>query len=381
MLLDLQLSKYISGEISSLGRSGASSPAQPVCERQPYQRTHETAGSRESFQIWNRPRVLCKKHSQRFKALMSRKRQTINQSPTWWQMEKEIQVVRSNHSINYGPICACRGLLKCWLKTNPAGPHFCCFVWESETTMEDLCHRRASSISHAVTLTVSGLQEDLRPEVLGWPRSKSLNLHMIELCCDPLQPLPRGQESHPNTWSLTSYVIHTLCHHCVWLSWTCSHTGSTFSPLSHTHLAPAHTCSGMTASHSQPCVSSLSFTLDLWPACVFAWKTFWHFKQLWACKMPWLLFSFTLHIIVFPRVRTHAAPPTRTTSKHLSGQLVFGTNRIYLMPKAWHWGNIGGADERGCRNWLLGFKSISLAKHKPEEMGSLLCAFTVVCCC
>lgn len=39
-----------------------------------------------------------------------------------------------------------------------------------------------------------------------------------------------------------------------------------------------------------------------------------------------------------------------------------------------------GADEGG-RNWLLGFKSISLAKHKPEEMGSLLCAFTVVCCC
>lgn len=38
-----------------------------------------------------------------------------------------------------------------------------------------------------------------------------------------------------------------------------------------------------------------------------------------------------------------------------------------------------GAEEGG-RNWLLGFKSISLAKHKPEEMGSSLCAFTVVCC-
>lgn len=41
-----------------------------------------------------------------------------------------------------------------------------------------------------------------------------------------------------------------------------------------------------------------------------------------------------------------------------------------------YWGAEGGG-----RNWLLGFKSISPAKHKPEEMGSLLCAFTVVCCC
>ncbi len=50
-----------------------------------------------------------------------------------------------------------------------------------------------------------------------------------------------------------------------------------------------------------------------------------------------------------------------------------------------YWGADEGGREGGSRwggrNWLLGFKSISLAKHKPEEMGSLLCAFTVVCCC
>lgn len=40
-----------------------------------------------------------------------------------------------------------------------------------------------------------------------------------------------------------------------------------------------------------------------------------------------------------------------------------------------------GADEGRGRNWLLGFESISPAKHKPEEMGSLRCAFTVVCSC
>lgn len=43
---------------------------------------------------------------------------------------------------------------------------------------------------------------------------------------------------------------------------------------------------------------------------------------------------------------------------------------------------LGGWRERRLGGtWLLGFESISLAKHKPEEMGSLLCAFTVVCCC
>lgn len=42
---------------------------------------------------------------------------------------------------------------------------------------------------------------------------------------------------------------------------------------------------------------------------------------------------------------------------------------------------MGGAVKGGYRERLLGFKSISPAEHRPEEMGSLLCAFTVVCCC
>ncbi len=95
-------------------------------------------------------------------------------------------------------------------------------------------------------------------------------------------------------------------------------------------------------------------------------------------------FQVTQHYIVFSCIHTlthtDTHRPCRKSSKHLSGQLVFQTNRIYLMPGAWHWGNIGGLTGGG-RNWFLGFKSINLAKHKPEEMASVLCAFTVVCCC
>lgn len=104
----------------------------------------------------------------------------------------------------------------------------------------------------------------------------------------------------------------------------------------------------------------------------------------WACNKTIFQVHFQIHIAaycVFPDTHTYTCRPCSTSSKHLSGQLVFQTNRIYLMTRAWHWGNIGGLTRGGGRNWLLGFKSISLAKHKPEEMGSLLCAFTVVCCC
>lgn len=114
--LDLQLSKPIAGEISSLGQHGAFSPA----SLQPKALSVHPWNSRMqrviSFQIWNRPRTLCKKHSQELeclKALTSRKRQTINLRPAWGQMEKEIQYTRSNLSINYGPMCAYQGLLKC----------------------------------------------------------------------------------------------------------------------------------------------------------------------------------------------------------------------------------------------------------------------------
>lgn len=40
----------------------------------------------------------------------------------------------------------------------------------------------------------------------------------------------------------------------------------------------------------------------------------------------------------------------------------------------------GGGDKGRVNNLLLHFGSISPAKHEPEEMGSLLCAFAVVCC-
>lgn len=133
----------------------------------------------------------------------------------------------------------------------------------SETVVEDLCHRRALSISLAVTHTVSlsqgsrmekfKKQEDLQPEVLGsslqgpgasrWTITCSL---FSTLCCHPPLP-PQREESHPNTGSITCYIINMLCPHCIWLS---SHFGSTFVPSSRTDLAYAHTCFCTTASHS-----------------------------------------------------------------------------------------------------------------------------------
>lgn len=44
------------------------------------------------------------------------------------------------------------------------------------------------------------------------------------------------------------------------------------------------------------------------------------------------------------------------------------------------WGGGGGVDKGRVNNLLLNIGSISPAKHEPEEMGSLLCAFAVVCC-
>lgn len=130
----------------------------------------------------------------------------------------------------------------------------------SETMVEDLCHRRALSISLAVTHTVSlsqgsrmekfKKQEDLQPEVQVCRVQEQVAEPLHALCFQhcAVTPLPpQREESHPNTGSITCYIINMLCPHCIWLS---SHFGSTFVPSSRTDLAYAHTCFCTTASHS-----------------------------------------------------------------------------------------------------------------------------------
>lgn len=41
---------------------------------------------------------------------------------------------------------------------------------------------------------------------------------------------------------ITYYIINTPCHHCILLSWTCSHSGSTLVSWSRTTLASTHCC-------------------------------------------------------------------------------------------------------------------------------------------
>lgn len=157
---------------------------------------------------------------------------------------------------------------------------------------------------------------------------------------------------HPNTGSITSCIINTLCHHCIWLSWTCSHTRSTFVPSSHTNLASTHTAIARPL-HIPNVVLRLYLlylTSDTVPKHVCErekQKEREHYYMClyirilntsWACNKAISYVYFQIHTAY----HTHTCRPCRTSSKHLSSQLVFQTNRIYLMPRAWHWGNIGG---------------------------------------
>lgn len=203
---------------------------------------------------------------ERLKALTSRKRQSINLSPTWWQMEKEIQYTRSNLSINYGPICGCQGLLKCWSKKKKIlqGPNS---VPLSETVVVRQWWKICVTEEPWVSLSLSRTQSrSLR--AAGWRSLRSRGIFnrrsLVQVCrvqeqvAEPLRalcfqhcavtpPPPQREESHPNTGSITCYIINMLCPHCIWLS---SHFGSTFVPSSRTDLAYAHTCFCTTASHS-----------------------------------------------------------------------------------------------------------------------------------
>lgn len=128
--LDLELSKCILGELSSLGQFGAFSPTSMQLKALS---VHPWSGrmQRVISDLEQTLYVVQETQPERLKALMSRKRQSINLSPTWWQMEKEILYTRFNLSINYSPICAYQGLLKCWLIKSSRTPilSFCLRQW------------------------------------------------------------------------------------------------------------------------------------------------------------------------------------------------------------------------------------------------------------
>lgn len=202
--------------VSSVGQVGAFSPASLQLKTF-ISEARETAGCRKSshLRFGTDFCTLCKEtqpESECLKALTSRKRQTINLSPAWWQMEKEIQYTRSNLSINWVPLRACQGLLKCLSKKCSRGP-----LWF-------LCLRQWCKICVTEPPWVSAVLSHTAEEVFeeGWSsarltstsRNKALN-----------------HSSH--IWDrLHYYIIYMLCHHHA--SVTRSHTGSTLSP----HLTP-----------------------------------------------------------------------------------------------------------------------------------------------
>lgn len=130
-------------------------------------------------------------------------------------------------------------------RKNPSGPQFCLFVWDnggrsvSQKSLEYFshCHKHSVSLSPGSRMETCRKREDVQPEVTGSSRAVSERDTDPTLCCN----LSQREANHPNTGSILSCIINTLCHHCVWLSWTRSHTGSTFVFSSHTNLTSTHT--------------------------------------------------------------------------------------------------------------------------------------------
>lgn len=117
----------------------------------------------------------------------------------------------------------------------------------SETMVEDLCHRRASSISPTVThiqshsLRAAGWRHVGSGKMFNQRSPVQAVLLVSETLTQHWAATSQREANHPNTGSILSCIINTLCHHCVWLSWTRSHTGSTFVFSSHTNLTSTHT--------------------------------------------------------------------------------------------------------------------------------------------